>query len=117
MPHGKGGFQRHGKTALFMNVMCSSSERAAPPRVRKGFASATVFKRSHTLPPSEMKSLYGSITRSAVRSFSYVTFFMLPPTSAVTQIDNQIRPCHASGAPAVEFEVEPGGDSGNLGRV
>ena len=27
------------------------------------FASATAFRRSHTLPPSEMKSLYGSITR------------------------------------------------------
>src|SRR5580704_9351050 len=26
-------------------------------------ASATPLKRSHTLPPSEMKSLYGSITR------------------------------------------------------
>src|SRR5262245_4490219 len=33
----------------------------------------------HSLPPSEMKSLYGSITRSAVISFSYVTFAMLPP--------------------------------------
>src|SRR6185503_20158985 len=29
------------------------------------FTSATVFKRSHSLPPSEMKSLYGSIARSA----------------------------------------------------
>src|SRR3954447_17462793 len=32
--------------------------------------------RPHTLPPSEMKSLYGSMTRSAVSSFSYVTFAM-----------------------------------------
>src|SRR5262245_4812213 len=35
----------------------------------------------HSLPPSEIKSLYGSITRSAVISFSYVTFAMLPPGS------------------------------------
>ena len=41
------------------------------------FASATPFKRSHTLPPSEMKSLYGSITRSAVSCLSYVTFAMV----------------------------------------
>src|SRR5215467_9458304 len=38
------------------------------------FASATAFRRSHTLPPSEMKSLYGSITRSAVSCWLYVTF-------------------------------------------
>src|SRR5215475_6812648 len=41
------------------------------------FASATPFKRSHSLPPSEMKSLYGSITRSAVISLSYFRFAML----------------------------------------
>ena len=29
MPHGKGGFPRHGRTALFMNVMCSISERGS----------------------------------------------------------------------------------------
>src|SRR5262245_40347148 len=34
----------------------------------------TPFRRSHILPPSEMKSLYGSITRSAVNCLSYVTF-------------------------------------------
>src|SRR5215469_14526144 len=34
--------------------------------------SATSFMRSHTLPPSEMKSLYGSTTMSPVMSFSYV---------------------------------------------
>jgi NAD(P)-dependent dehydrogenase (short-subunit alcohol dehydrogenase family) len=34
-------------------------------------------RRSHTLPPSEMKSLYGSITRSAVSCLLYVTFAML----------------------------------------
>src|SRR6185437_11263261 len=34
------------------------------------FVSATVFNRSQNLPPSEMKSLYGSITRSAVMSLS-----------------------------------------------
>src|SRR5579872_3056080 len=40
------------------------------------FASATGFRRSHTLPPSEMKSLYGSITRSAVARFSYASSIM-----------------------------------------
>src|SRR5262245_24995449 len=43
----------------------------------QSFASATPFKRSHTLPPSEMKSLYGSITRSAVICLLYVTFAMV----------------------------------------
>src|SRR5262245_4864634 len=33
-------------------------------------ASATAFTRFHSLPPSEIKSLYGSITSSAVTSFS-----------------------------------------------
>src|SRR5262245_16225174 len=37
------------------------------------FASATDLTRSHNLPPSEMKSLYGSIKRSAVTSLLYVT--------------------------------------------
>src|ERR1700676_425130 len=41
------------------------------------FASATAFIRFHILPPSEMKSLYGSITRSAVSCFSYVTRAMV----------------------------------------
>src|SRR5262244_3167595 len=40
------------------------------------FASATVFRRSHTLPPSEMKSLYGSISRRAVSCLLYVTSAM-----------------------------------------
>src|SRR5215831_7388293 len=44
----------------------------------------------HSLPPSEIKSLYGSITRSAVISFSYVTFAMLPPGNAVTQVDQRL---------------------------
>src|SRR5262249_26423846 len=33
--------------------------------------------RSHSLPPAEMKSLYGSIITSAVSCLSYVTFAML----------------------------------------
>src|SRR4249919_400610 len=40
-------------------------------------ASATPFRRSHTFPPSEIKSLYGSITTRPVMSFSYVTSAML----------------------------------------
>src|SRR5277367_7078781 len=36
-------------------------------------ASATALRRSHTLPPSEMKSLYGSITSRPVRLLSYFT--------------------------------------------
>src|SRR5262249_2588524 len=44
------------------------------------FASATPFKRSHTFPPSDMKSLYGAMTRSAVISlpnFGFAMFFLL----------------------------------------
>ena len=40
--------------------------------------------RFHTLPPSEMKSLYGSITRSAVSCFSYVSWAM---------VSHQLEPC------------------------
>src|SRR5262245_51940737 len=47
------------------------------------FASATAFRRSHSLPPSEMKSLYGSITRSAVISLSYVTVMRLLSLSPI----------------------------------
>src|SRR5262249_47098092 len=54
------------------------------------FASATPLSLSHSLPPSEIKSLYGSITRSAVISFSYVTFAMLPPGYAVPQVDQRV---------------------------
>src|SRR5664279_6475040 len=41
------------------------------------FATATVLMRSQILPPSEMKSLYGSMTRSAVLSLSSFRFDML----------------------------------------
>src|SRR5262249_52115840 len=60
------------------------------------FASATAFRRSHTLPPSEMKSLYGSITRRAVISFSYVTFAMVQPPfrSTITQLAHQPGQVH-----------------------
>src|SRR5262245_42730765 len=37
----------------------------------QSFASATARMRPHILPPSEMKSLYGSTTRRAVVSLSY----------------------------------------------
>src|ERR1700684_268628 len=46
-------------------------------------ASATYLRRSQTLPPSEMKSLYGSITTSPVSSLLYVTTVMLPRTPSV----------------------------------
>jgi hypothetical protein len=47
-----------------------------------------------TLPPSEMKSLYGSISRSAVSSLSYVIFAMLPsptrsPKSILTSVERE----------------------------
>src|SRR5215471_7528674 len=42
-------------------------------------ASPTAFTRSQILPPSEMKSLYGSITRSAVICLSKAGVSMLPP--------------------------------------
>src|ERR1700690_3525257 len=70
----------------------------------QSFASATVLMRSHSLPPSEMKSLYGSITRSAVFSlsnFRSVTFFLLnvhrstPLLSGLaTQAIQHARQCH-----------------------
>src|SRR5215813_2972968 len=41
------------------------------------FASATALIRFQILPPSEMKSLYGSTTSSAVSCLSYVTFAMV----------------------------------------
>src|SRR5262249_16683603 len=42
--------------------------------------------RGHILPPSEMKSLYGSITRSAVSCLPYVTSAMVYlPTEAGTR--------------------------------
>jgi hypothetical protein len=43
------------------------------------FASATPLMRSQILPPSGMKSLYGSTTRSAVISSSYVCPVMPEP--------------------------------------
>src|SRR4029077_3848585 len=49
-------------------------------------ASAIPFKRSHILSPSEIKSLYGSITRSAVISFSYVTLLIYAPIFAALTI-------------------------------
>jgi hypothetical protein len=41
------------------------------------------------LPPSEMKSLYGSITKSAVMSLSNDLFAMHSPTDAATKVDSQ----------------------------
>src|SRR5262249_19400832 len=40
------------------------------------FASATALMRGQILPPSEMKSLYGSTTSNAVMPLSYVGVFM-----------------------------------------
>src|SRR5215510_5610832 len=46
-------------------------------------ASATALMRGQTLPPSEMKSLYGSTTSSAVMLLSYVgAFTAFPPALA-----------------------------------
>jgi hypothetical protein len=69
------------------------------------------------LPPWEMKSLYGSITRSAVISFSYVTLAMLPSGYAVTQVDQRVSlrwrcqrlsPCDRT-APRVSIRLMSGG--------
>src|SRR5262245_21259659 len=43
------------------------------------FASATARMRPHSLPPSEMKSLYGTITSSAVISLSNAGPFTASP--------------------------------------
>src|SRR5664279_2155938 len=67
------------------------------------FATATVLMRSQILPPSEMKSLYGSMTRSAVISLSKLRFAMLSscvhPTSpsllgVVWQVNQHARQIH-----------------------
>src|SRR5262245_28428571 len=50
------------------------------------FASATARIRSHNLPPSEMKSLYGSITRSAGTALSYVCPAMASPLASIQRI-------------------------------
>src|SRR5262249_41086549 len=44
----------------------------------QSFASATALMRGQILPPSEMKSLYGSTTSSAVMPLSYVGVFTAP---------------------------------------
>src|SRR5262249_33445814 len=41
------------------------------------FASATALMRGQILPPSEMKSLYGSTTKRALMLLSYVEVFMV----------------------------------------
>src|SRR5215510_9598309 len=48
-------------------------------------ASATALMRGQILPPSEMKSLYGSTTSSAVMSLSYVGVSTLFPP-ALTEL-------------------------------
>ena len=55
-------------------LSCKSKSVLAKPLEHQCFASATPLMRSHILPPSEMKSLYGSTTRSAMISLSYVSF-------------------------------------------
>src|SRR5262245_11934132 len=42
----------------------------------QSFASATALMRGQILPPSEMKSLYGSTTKRALILLSYVGVFM-----------------------------------------
>src|SRR5207253_2010414 len=55
---------------------CRAAFRTRSMCGTQSFDSATGFKRSQTLPPSEIKSLYGSITRSAVISCRNSRFVM-----------------------------------------
>src|SRR5262245_17244344 len=69
------------------------------------FASATPFKRSHTFPPSDMKSLYGSMRRSAVISLSNFRFAIVLSPYAFTRIESQIC-CMRASADTCGFECE-----------
>src|ERR1700722_6520608 len=60
----------------------------------QSFASATLLIRSQSFPPSEIKSLYGSMRRSAVASLSNDRFVMFfPPAFAEV-----LRRCKTSQA-------------------
>src|SRR6266550_6262592 len=76
---------------------------------------------SHTLPPSEIKSLYGSITRSAVTSLSYITVATRSPLPVVRE--NVISGLHgrvahepALGVVALRGLVSRGGGRERIGR-
>src|SRR5262245_39498769 len=69
-------------------------------------ASATALTRFHSLPPSEIKSLYGSTTSSAVISFSNLSVAMfLPFRRRMLMVVNELEiarsvahhPCHPAG--------------------
>src|SRR5262249_46530965 len=86
------------------------------------FASATALRRSHILPPSEMKSLYGSITRSAVSCLSYVTWAMVVVPIEVTETcslrDKLLAAVDVEGCAGdrcVGHEVH--GERGDVGRA
>jgi hypothetical protein len=49
-------------------------------------ASATALMRFQTLPPSEMKLLYESISNNAVERVSYVRFSMITPTLVIQYV-------------------------------
>src|SRR5260221_8758402 len=57
--------------------------------------------RSQSLPPSEMKSLYGSITRRAVIALSYVSVPMILPlwwaTRSSRPLESERRRVHDAG--------------------
>src|SRR5215467_7149523 len=63
-------------------------------------ASATALMLGQSLPPSEMKSLYGSTTSSAVMLLSYVGVFMVFPPALAELL------CCADGRFLVVFAVD-----------
>src|ERR1700754_4065483 len=81
-------------------------------------APATPLSRSHTLPPSEMKSLYGSITRSPVMSLSDVMSAMLPVRwrPALRDVGFECGGVSATARQVSEREPEAFAATGNPGH-
>jgi hypothetical protein len=68
------------------------------PKGPHSFAATTALKRSHILPPSEMKSLYGSMTRSAVTSLSNFRYATYLPSVRGRAMPLLAQPCGRNGS-------------------
>src|ERR1700722_6628175 len=73
----------------------------------QSFASATLLMRSQSFPPSEIKSLYGSMRRRAVASLSNDRFVMFfPPAFAEVCAEIVSRPaCCAAFSRFISFHI------------
>src|SRR5215467_1279038 len=72
------------------SLACRAAPRTFSMFGTQLFASATALMRGQILPPSEMKSLYGSTTRSAVSSLLYVIIAMLL-RECPDKVDHELR--------------------------